>query len=145
MSLNLRKPTVTVRLHHARSVTVPRSLSPGVTASARMKPSDLVKLRFCLWLVPIRPGRDVFQLRFEEVVQEFFFGVLHLREDFARGRRADAVYGVRVDRPLPVDCHEVRDLLGTGEELPLFFGQIELSAPLSISISHGPRGPSKDR
>src|SRR5437899_6456961 len=80
----------------------------------------LVQLRLRLRLVPIRPRRDVLQLRLEEVVEELLLRVLHLREDLARSRRADAVDRVRVDRPLAVYRHEIRNLLRTGEEFSFF-------------------------
>src|SRR5439155_7210503 len=96
------KTTVTVRLPHARSVTVPHSLSPGMKASARMKPAGLVQLRLRLRRVPVRSRRDVLQLGLEKIVQEFLLRVLHLRKELARGRRSDPVDRVRVDRSLPI-------------------------------------------
>src|SRR5207249_4186863 len=69
----------------------------------------LVQLRLRLRLVPVGPRRDVLQLRLEKIVQELLLRVLHLREDLARGGRADAIHGGRVDGPLPVAPHEIGD------------------------------------
>src|SRR6266581_3040786 len=124
-------------------------LAPGCLAvpenPVRIKTHRLVQLRLRLWLVPVRPRSDVLELRLEEVVQELLLRVLHLREDLARGRRADPVHGVRVHRPLPVDGHEVCDLLRPGEELPLLVREVELSHPLCVRVPNSPRGPSEDR
>src|SRR6266571_489908 len=124
-------------------------LAPGCLAvpenPVRIKTHRLVQLRLRLWLVPVRPRRDVLQLCLEEVVQELLLRVLHLREDLARGRRADAIDRVRVHGALPVNGYEVRDLLGAGEELPFLVREVELSRPLRIGVSHRPRGPPEDR
>src|SRR5213593_4162136 len=93
---------------------LPSALSRNRSAASESR-RDSIQLRLRLRLVPVRPRRDVLQFRLEEIVQELLLRVLHLREDLARGRRADAVDGVCIDGPLPVYCHEVRDLLRTGE------------------------------
>src|SRR5207245_3639039 len=63
-------------------------------AEAKQGRDRSVQLRLRLRLVPVWPRRDVLQLRLEQVVQELLLRVLHLREDFAGGRRADAIDGV---------------------------------------------------
>src|SRR5206468_9611903 len=75
-----------------RTLRIRRSQSPILCPS--------VQLRLRLRLVPVRPRRDVLELRLEEIVQELLLRVLHLREDLARGGRANAIHGVRVDGPL---------------------------------------------
>src|SRR2546425_8268137 len=100
-----------------------------------------VQLRLRLRFVPVRSRRDVLELRLEKVVQELLLGVLHLREDLARGCRADAIDRVRVDGALPVNRHEVRDLLRAGEELSLFVREVQLPHSLGVRVPHGPCGP----
>src|SRR5207249_3777317 len=73
--------------------------------------------------------------------QELLLRILHLREDLARGCRTDAVDRVCIDGPLPVYCHEVRDLLRTGEEFSFFVGEIQLSCSLCKRVSNGPCRP----
>src|SRR3989449_9295550 len=102
-----------------------------------------VQLRLRLRLVPVRPSGDVLELRLEEIVQELLLRVLHLREDLARGCRADAIHRVRVDGALSVDRDEVCDLLRAGAELSLFVREIQLPHPLGVRVPHGPGGPSE--
>src|SRR2546428_3492805 len=117
---------------------------PGAgTAACFPRNPGSVQLRFRLRLVPVRPRRDVLELRLEEVVQELLLRVLHPREDLARGRRADSIDGVRVHGALPVNGYEVRDLLGAGEEFPFFVCEIQLPRPLRVGVSYGPRGPAE--
>src|SRR3989442_5501433 len=100
-----------------------------------------VQLGFRLRFVPVRSRRDVLELRLEKVVQDLLRGVLHLRKDLAGGRRADSVHRVRVDGALPVNRHEVRDLLRAGEELSLFVREVQLPHSLGVRLPHGPCGP----
>src|SRR5437870_7802682 len=98
-----------------------RRYNPGIYVLR----TRLVQLRLRLRLVPVRPRRDVPQLRLEEIVQELLLRILHFREDLAGGRRADAVDRIRVHGPLPVDRHEVGDLLRAGEEFSFFVREIQ--------------------
>src|SRR5947208_3164541 len=100
-----------------------------------------VQLRFRLWLVPIRSRRDVLQLRLEEVVQELLLGILHLREDLARGRRSDSVYRVGVDRSLPIYRDQVCDLFRSREQLSFLVSKVQFPRALRICVSNGPCGP----
>src|SRR3972149_7003320 len=70
-------------------------------------------------LVPVWPGRDVSQLRLEEVLVERHLIVVHLREDLARGLWANAVNGLGDDRLPAVHGNEIRGLADAGERLLL--------------------------
>src|SRR5712691_7170028 len=106
---------------------------------------DLVQSWLRLRLVPIRPRCDVLQLRLEEIVQELLLRILHLREDLARGRRADAIDGVRVDSAFPVDGNEVRYLFRAREQLSFLIREVEFPRPFCVCVSNGPRSPPQDR
>src|SRR6266508_1348576 len=142
------RPGLQIAAVKARSHTGRAPRARLILPTQRRTPSFapfLVQLRLRLRLVPIGPRRDVLQLCLEQVVQELRLCVLHPRENLAGGRRADAIDRVRVHGPLPVDGHEVRDLLRPGEELPFLVREVELPRPLRIGVSHRPRGPSEDR
>src|SRR5438552_1975587 len=124
-----------------RSVTVPHSLSPGMKASARMKPAGLVQLRLRLRRVPVRSRRDVLQLGLEKIVQEFLLRVLHLRKDLARGRRSDSVDRVGVDRSLPIYRDQVCDLFRSPERLSFLVREVQFPRALRIRVSNGPCSP----
>src|SRR3989442_5239362 len=104
---------------------LPSALSRNRSAASESW-KDSIQLQLRLRLVPVRPGGDVLEFRLEEIVQELLLRVLHLREDLAGGRRTDAIDGVRVDRPLTIDCHEIRNLLRTGEEFSFFVREVQL-------------------
>src|SRR5213593_5260711 len=104
---------------------LPSALSRNRSAASESRKGS-VQLRLRLRLVPVRPRRDVLQLRLEEIVQELLLRVLHLREDLARSRRADAVDRVRIHGPLPVNRDEIRDLLRAGEQFSFLVREVKL-------------------